>query len=255
MSIADPKGAIQLVLDAIALSETGQRPNNEDAAYASPRMVAVADGVGGHAAGEVASHQAIGALHSLDKRRLEGELSDALAAAIDWGNAAIALVADAEPATRGMATTLSAVAISNEGCYVVANVGDSRAYLLRGGMLDQLTTDDSLVGELVRSGQITPEEATVHPQRSVVLKSLDGRAERDPTLQSFAARLGDRLLVCSDGLSDYVGVDVITDLLIRGTPADAGRELIDRALADGSNDNVSVAIADVVEGGGPAWAR
>ena len=244
-----------LALDGVAMSETGRRSNNEDSAFASPRMAVVADGVGGAAAGEIASVSIVNALVSLDKRRLDDELGRELASAVDWGNAAIGLVTTAQPETAGMSTTLSAVAISNEGCFVVANVGDSRSYLLRQGRLEQLTSDESLVGELVRSGQITPEQAAVHPQRSVVMRALDGGEEREPAIHSLRAQLGDRVLVCSDGLSDYVSDEAIGGLLASGDPRRAAEALIERALDCESRDNVSVVVADVIEAAEPAWVK
>src|SRR4051794_21307513 len=156
-----------LMLECSARSDVGRRPNNEDAVFASPRLAAVADGVGGAAAGEVASRAAIDALVALDKTRLDRRLEDALADAVASGNARIGFIAACRPRTAGMSTTLTAVALGDDG-YVLANVGDSRTYLLRDGVLTQLSRDDSYVQMLLDSGTLAPEEARRHPQRSLV---------------------------------------------------------------------------------------
>src|SRR4051794_13232937 len=151
-----------LALESAVRSEVGPvRDNNEDAAYASPRLAAVADGVGGSAAGEVASHAAIDALVALDKRRLEGPLPAALRAAIADGNERIGLIAACRPRTAGMSTTLTAVALGDDG-YAVANVGDSRADLPRGHVLRPLTPGDSLLPRLLGARPVTPPEARPH---------------------------------------------------------------------------------------------
>ncbi len=235
-----------LTLQPVTLSEVGLRNNNEDAVFASPRLVAVADGVGGAVAGEVASSIANLKMVSLDKRRLlrplDLELSDAVADANDL----ISFATFHEPRRAGMATTLTAVALSNGGDYLVANVGDSRTYLLRGRQLRRLTRDDSLVQELIDQGLLDEREAHVHPQRSVVLRSLDGVEREPPGLRAVGAREGDRLLLCSDGVTDYLTDDRIADYLMIDGAADAVRELVDAALDHGSRDNVSAVIADVV---------
>ena len=234
-----------LILDCTARTDVGWRPNNEDAVFASPRLAAVADGVGGAAAGEVASRTLINALIQVDKCRLQGRLEDALAAGIAWGNETIGFIAACRPAMAGMSTTVTAVALGDDGC-VVANVGDSRTYLLRDGVLTQLTRDDSWVQLMIDSGELAPEAARGHPQRSLVVAALDGEPDRDPALTSFEARPGDRLLLCSEGLSDVVDDDAIAATL-RGAPrAHCAQRLIDLALAAGGRDNISAIVADVV---------
>jgi serine/threonine protein phosphatase PrpC len=221
------------------------RGNNEDAVYASPRLVAVADGVGGAAAGEVASRAAIDALVHLDKTRLDGPLEDALAAAVATGNERIGFIAQCHPQTAGMSTTLTAVALGEDG-YVLANVGDSRTYLLRDGALTRLSRDDSYVQMLLDRGAIGPDEARRHPQRSLVLEALDGDPDRRPPVVTTAPALaGDRLLLCSDGLSDYVDDDAIAAVLRDGARAEVAERLVAMALAAGARDNVSVVVADV----------
>jgi protein phosphatase len=234
-----------LILDCTARSDVGRRPNNEDAVFASPRLAAVADGVGGAAAGEVASRTLINALIQVDKCRLQGRLEDALAAGIAWGNETIGFIAACRPAMAGMSTTVTAVALGDEGC-VVANVGDSRSYLLRDGVLTQLTHDDSWVQLMIDTGELTPDAAREHPQRSLVLAALDGEPDRAPALTTFEARPGDRLLLCSDGLSDVVDDDTIAATLRDGSRARCSERLIELALAAGGRDNISAVVADVV---------
>jgi serine/threonine protein phosphatase PrpC len=243
-----------LVLDCVGRSDVGRRRNNEDAWFASPRLAAVADGVGGAAAGEVASRTIIDALINLDKRRLAVRLDRALIDAVAWGNQTIGFVAECRPRTAGMSTTLTAVALSDDGQYVVANVGDSRTYLLRDGELLRLTRDDSLVQRLIDAGEITAEQARQHPQRSLVLRALDGSPDCAPTLRSVEARTGDRLLLCSDGLSDSVDDDAIAVALGDRSRQAAAERLVDLALEAGARDNVSVVVADAVPRSDPSVA-
>jgi PPM family protein phosphatase len=245
-----------LALESAVRSDVGPvRDNNEDAVYASPRLAAVADGVGGAVAGEVASRAAIDALVALDNRRLDVPLPEALRSAIADGNERIGFIAACRPRTAGMSTTVTAVALGDEG-YAVANVGDSRAYLLRDDALRPLTRDDSLVQRMLDAGAITPEEARRHPQRSFVVESLDGDPQRTPPpVATLRARPGDRLLLCSDGLTDFVDEEPIAAALRIADRGECAQRLVDLALAAGARDNVSVVVADVVARGGPsAWA-
>jgi len=241
-----------LALSCAVRTDTGPvRPHNEDAAFATPRLAAVADGVGGHAAGEVASRVVIGALAGLEKSWVDGSLDEALAPAVADGNDRIAFFMECRPETAGMGTTLTAVAL--HGDYVVANIGDSRTYLLRDGDLRRLTRDDSLVQRLVDSGAVTPAEARTHPQRSLVLDALDGDPERrPPAVTPLAARAGDRLLLCSDGLSDALDDERIADLLGVASREECAEGLVAAALAAGARDNVSVVVADVAPRRDPA---
>jgi PPM family protein phosphatase len=236
-----------LTLEAATRSEAGRRPNNEDAVFSSPRIVAVADGVGGHAAGEVASQWAIEALNQLAKRRLDAPLDVEIAEAVAWGNQTIGFIAECRPELAGMSSTLTAIGLERD-TFVIVNIGDSRTYLLRDGALTQLTHDDSFVQELVDRGHITAEQSRHHPSRSLVLKALDGDPERRPAIATLGARAGDRLLLCSDGLSDVVDGDAIRDVLVaeRSREACADR-LVALALDHGARDNVSVVIADVTQ--------
>jgi PPM family protein phosphatase len=144
-----------------------------------------------------------------------------------------------------MASTLTVVALSNDGCYLVANIGDSRAYLYRNDTLHQLTRDESLVQLLVDDGAITPEEARTHPQRSVVLHALDGAQHQEFEVSSHEAMAGDRLLLCSDGLSDVVPDPAIAEILASSSRDDAAEALLGAALSAGAADNVSFVVADV----------
>ena len=244
-----------LTLEYEIRTNPGRRPENEDAAYASNRLAAVADGVGGAAAGEVASQTIVNAIINLDKRRLDRSLDQALSESVTWGNETIGFIAECRPQTRGMATTLTAIALSNEDDFLIANVGDSRAYLLRDGMLRQLTRDDSLVQQLIDHGSIDPSQAARHPQRSIVLEVLDGDPRRKPVIESLGARPSDRLLLCSDGLSDVLDSEEITAALGSGSRQACAERLVELALRAGTKDNVTVVVADVAcrDEPGPAW--
>lgn len=239
-------GVTTLMMRAAVASEVGPRENNEDAAFASARLVAVADGVGGAAAGEVASRLAINKLISLDKRRLEDPLDEELTAVLADANAVIEFVISYDPQLSGMGTTLTAVALSNENEYVVANVGDSRTYLYRDGRLRRLTRDQSLVQMLIDHGALGETDARRHPQRSVVLQALDGVPRQLPPVQRLRAYRGDRLLLCSDGVTDYTSDHELARVLSTADPDDAAREAIRLALDHGGRDNVTAIVADVV---------
>jgi protein phosphatase len=234
------------MLQPAVLSDVGLRGNNEDAVFASSRLVAVADGVGGAAAGEQASNLAILKMVALDKRRLVNPLETELTAAVADANALISFATLYEPSHTGMATTLTAVAMANDGRYLVANVGDSRTYLFRDGQLAQLTRDDSLVQELIDQGALDESDARDHPQRSVVLRALDGGEHRPVALRAVDARIGDRLLLCSDGVTDYLTDRQVAEFLGRDDATDAVERLVAAALEHGSRDNVTALIADVV---------
>lgn len=229
------------------VSEVGPRENNEDAAFASPRLAAVADGVGGATSGEVASRLAIDKIISLDKRRLEHPLQQELTTAVADANAVIEFVISYDPKLTGMGTTLTAVALSNEGEYLVANVGDSRTYLHRDGQLLRLTRDHSLVQMLIDRGALSEEDARRHPQRSVVLEALDGVERPLPPVQRVRACHGDRLLLCSDGVTDYVSDREIEQELLIQDAGMAVRRIARLALEHGGRDNVTAVVADVVE--------
>lgn len=248
-------GMPALAMLAAVLTETGRRDSNEDAAFASPRLAVIADGVGGANAGEVASHLVIQRMMGLDKKRLERSLEEEFAAEIADANSALAFMASSRPEWEGMSTTLTAVALSDDGRYLIASVGDSRTYLLRRGALRQLTRDQSLVQELIDQGVLTEDEAWRHPQRSIVLQVIDGGTRALPPVATLAAEEGDRLLLCSDGLSDYVRDEAIAVALALADREAAAAELVRLALDNGGRDNVSVVVADLVSRNGSedAW--
>jgi PPM family protein phosphatase len=233
-------------------TDAGPRPINEDTAFASSRLAAIADGVGGAAAGEVASRAVIDALIALDKCYVDAPLETALVDAVANGNERIAFIASCRPETAGMGTTLTAVALNDDGAYVVANVGDSRTYLLRDGLLELLTRDESYVQTLVESGKLSLEEARRTPLRSAVLRALDGGAARAPRLSGLPGRSGDRLLLCSDGLTDFVDDEAIARILRNSALRTSADDLIAAALGSGTADNVTVVVADVVPPRGAA---
>lgn len=235
-----------LVLRYAARSDRGLvRSNNQDSVYAGPRLLALADGMGGHAAGEVASKVVIASLAPLDDDEPGDDLLAQLREAVGNGNGAIAELVSQDPDLDGMGTTLTAVLFSGSRLGLV-HVGDSRAYLYRGGVLSQITRDDSFVNELLEQGRITPAEAAVHPQRSLLLKALTGH-EVEPTLTVREARAGDRYLICSDGLSGMVSDETLADAIQIRDPQDCADRMIELALKGGGTDNVTVIIADVVD--------
>jgi serine/threonine protein phosphatase PrpC len=221
------------------------RGNNEDSVYAGPRLLAIADGMGGHAAGEVASKIVIGTLESLDEDRPIADLIGTLRDSVAEANATLAHAVDEDPDLEGMGTTLTAIRFAGTRIALL-HVGDSRAYLYRGGQLNQITHDDTYVQSLVDSGKLTPEEASHHPRKSVILRALNG-ADVDPDISIREARKGDRYLLCSDGLTDVVTAATLLDTLSSGTPQGCADRLIELALRGGGPDNVTCIVADVVD--------
>jgi protein phosphatase len=237
---------VTLVLRYAARSDVGLvRSNNEDSVYAGARLLALADGMGGHAAGEVASQLVIAALAHLDDDEPGGDLLAKLEAAVHAGNSAIAAQVEMEPDLEGMGTTLTAILFAGNRLGLV-HIGDSRGYLLRDGELSQITKDDTFVQTLVDEGRITREEAHSHPQRSLIMRALTGH-EVEPTLTMREVRIGDRYLLCSDGLSDPVSDETILDALQIPDVTDSADRLIELALRGGGPDNVTVVVADVVD--------
>ena len=223
------------------------REGNEDSAYAGPRLLAVADGMGGHAAGEVASAVAISAIKELDEDLPADELLDALAEAVTRANQQLHQMVTANPSIGGMGTTLTAMLWSG-GLVALCHIGDSRAYVLSGGEFQQLTHDHTLVQSLVDDGRISPAEAATHPQRSLLLRALDGSSDVEPDLSLREARAGDRYLLCSDGLSGVVSEQTLhRTLTTTADPDDAVRQLIDLAIKGGGPDNITCIVADVVD--------
>lgn len=235
-----------LVLRYAARSDRGLvRANNEDSVYAGARLLALADGMGGHAAGEVASQLMIAALAHLDDDEPGEDLLGKLDAATREGNATIADHVEEDPELEGMGTTLTAILFAGSKLGLV-HIGDSRAYLLRDDQLTQITRDDTFVQSLVDEGRITAEQAHTHPQRSLIMRALTG-SEVEPTLIMREARAGDRYLLCSDGLSDVVSDETIANTMREGTHDECADRLIELALRSGGPDNVTVIVADVID--------
>lgn len=236
-----------LVLRYSARSDRGLvRQNNQDAVYAGPRLLALADGMGGHAAGEVASSLVISALAPLDEDDPGDDLLAELRVATVEGNAAITRhVADA-PDLEGMGTTLTAILFAGSRLGLV-HIGDSRAYQLRDGAFSQITKDDTFVQSLIDEGRITEEEAHTHPQRSLLLRAITGQ-DVDPSLTIREARAGDRYLLCSDGLSGVVSDETLAETLATyRDPRECADRMIDLALRGGGPDNITCIVADVVD--------
>ena len=245
---------VRLALNYAAASDRGLvRQNNEDAGYAGPHLLALADGMGGHAAGEVASTFLVEALRELDSPLLDDQqhprhrarLTTLLASAADEGNRRIAAHVDENPQLSGMGCTLTSMLFRGEQA-AVCHVGDSRAYLLRDDELTQLTKDDTFVQSLVDEGKLDAADASSHPQRSLILKALTGRPV-EPALTALTIRPGDRFLLCSDGLTDPVSIGTMTDILRTLDPVAATGRLVEMALRGGGPDNVTVIVADVVD--------
>ncbi|MQA27773.1 MAG: protein phosphatase, partial [Micromonosporaceae bacterium] len=236
-----------LTLRYAARSDRGlRRDGNQDSVYAGPRLLAVADGMGGMAAGDIASNIVIGALASLDEDVTGGDLIDRLRQAVSTANDQLRETVEANRQMEGMGTTLTAMLFSGSKAALV-NVGDSRTYLLRDGRLSQVTKDDTYVQMLVDEGRITPEEAGSHPQRSLLTRALDGR-DVDPEYSVREARSGDRYLLCSDGLSGVVSQETIAETLTEfEDPDQCVQRLIQLALRGGGPDNVTVIIADITD--------
>lgn len=235
-----------LVLRYAARSDRGLvRSNNQDSVYAGPRLLALADGMGGHAAGEVASKVVIAALAPLDDDEPGDDLLGELRDAVGNGNGAISELVASDPELEGMGTTLTAVLFAGNKLGLV-NVGDSRAYLARDGKLTQITHDDTFVQSLIDEGRITAEEAESHPQRSLLLRALTGH-EVEPTLTVREARAGDRYLLCSDGLSSVVRHETIAEAIQIPDARDCADRMIELALRGGGPDNVTVIVADVAD--------
>ncbi|MDP9406711.1 MAG: protein phosphatase 2C domain-containing protein, partial [Actinomycetota bacterium] len=239
-----------LQLRYAAVSDRGLlRDGNEDSVYAGPRLLAVADGMGGHAAGEVASAVAIAAVAPLDEDVPGADLLDALRDAAETANSRLREMVSADGTLDGMGTTLTAMLWAGSRIGVL-HVGDSRAYLLRGGQLTQITHDHTLVQTLVDEQRISADEASSHPQRSLLTRALDGREGVDPDLSVREARPGDRYLLCTDGLSGVVSPQTMLETLQTEDREQAARRLVELALRGGGPDNISVIVADVAEAGG-----
>ncbi len=225
------------------------RSRNEDSGYAGPHLLAVADGMGGHAGGNVASSLVIAQIAPLDgDSHGVDDAATILSDAIAEANTSLAQSVAKDDQLRGMGTTLTALMRAGATKLALVHIGDSRAYLFREGRLTQISRDHSFVQTLVDSGRISPEEAEGHPQRSLVTRVLTGSPEDEPDVSMREAKVGDRYLICSDGLSDYVAVGTIESVLTEGqNPEVTTRRLVDLALKAGAPDNVTCVMGDIVD--------
>jgi protein phosphatase len=234
----------------LAHSEIGLiRKNNQDSGYASPHLLIVADGMGGAAAGDLASAVAIDTIRKIDSPTAGEDMLELLALAIHQANDKIADLVDSDLSLEGMGTTVTGAVFdgSNLG---LAHIGDSRAYLYRDGHLERLTHDHTWVQSLVDDGKISEAEAANHPHRSLLLKVLNGQPTNDPDLAIVPVMPGDRLLFCSDGVCGLIEDDVIEAAVQQPDLKDVAERLINESLHQGGIDNITVIVADVVESGG-----
>ena len=239
-----------IALRYAAYSDVGcLREGNEDSGYAGQHLLAVADGMGGYAGGEVASSIAISSLRDLDTSddpRAE-EMAEVLQQAVEKANESLALRIRQEPQLENMGTTLTAMLWSGSQVALI-HIGDSRAYLMRGSRFEQITHDHTLVQTLVDEGKITEEEVATHPQRSLILRALDGKTPVDPDISISRAKPGDRYMLCSDGLSGVVSKKTIHETLAtESDPRAAAKKLIELAIRGGGPDNITTVVADVIE--------
>lgn len=227
------------------------RNGNEDSALIGAQVIAVADGMGGHAGGEVASSVAINTLSEIAPTFTAENIdldsaSDLYLNSLHTIDAQIRAVASDEPALSGMGTTLTSLFISGTEVSLL-HIGDSRAYRLRGNTLEQLSADHTVLQELLDKGVISESEAQVHPQRSMLTQALMGEGNLEPSLHVFEGKVQDRYLLCSDGLSGVLTEKEIKTLIKGKDAAEAVDALIDATYINGAPDNVTIVIADIVE--------
>jgi protein phosphatase len=237
-------------LDFSAISDVGRvRKDNQDSGYVGPHVVAVCDGVGGAARGDIASSTAIAQLRKLEETPPApgSDLLEPVSAALHRAHDRIAALVDENPSLNGMSTTAT-VALFDGQRVGMGHVGDSRAYLYRDGEISQLTNDHTFVQTLIDEGRINEAEARVHPHRNLILKAIDGTHDLEPDLFMLELKVGDRLLLCSDGTSGVLDAGRLADILSSGTPDYAAVELVRASLEAGSSDNVTCLVADLVEG-------
>jgi serine/threonine protein phosphatase PrpC len=225
------------------------RQGNEDSGFVSPQLIAVADGMGGHAAGEVASRIAVEVLQSLLPSLVsadidEDSVEDLLMHSLHSIDSEISRVTEEDIEKRGMGTTLTALLIRDK--YIsLLHVGDSRCYRLRGNTLEQLSNDHTVIQELLDQGAISQAEAVEHPQRSMLTQALRGDGDVTPVLQMYEIKKGDRYLLCSDGLSGVLTEKEIKIGLKKSDKDEAAKFLIDATYVNGAPDNVTVLVADI----------
>ncbi|MDJ0340250.1 protein phosphatase 2C domain-containing protein [Streptomyces sp. H10-C2] len=246
----EPTGEVRMTLSLrfAAGSHKGMiREGNEDSGYAGPRLLAIADGMGGQAAGEVASSEVISTIVTLDDDIPGSDILTSLGTAVQRANDQLRVMVEEDPQLEGMGTTLTALLWTGQRLGLV-HVGDSRAYLLRDGLLTQITQDHTWVQRLVDEGRITEEEATTHPQRSLLMRALGSGEHVEPDLSIREVRVGDRYLICSDGLSGVVSHQTLEDTLAGyQAPNETVQELIQLALRGGGPDNITCIVADVLD--------
>lgn len=234
-------------LRAAGRSDVGSvRADNEDSAYLGPHLMLVADGMGGHAAGELASSTAVAIMAQLDKPMSSSDAELAFSAAIKQIGDELAKVIKLDPERAGLGTTLSA-SYWDGNELTIAHVGDSRVYLLRENTLTQLTKDDTFVQTLVDTGQISAQDALTHPQRSLLLQAVDGTSHPKPNFLNQKLLLGDRILLATDGLTSVLSENELKEILRDSDLVGAVTKLIEETNERGAPDNVTVIVADVVE--------
>jgi protein phosphatase len=240
---------MMLRLDYAAISDVGRvRKDNQDSGYVGPWVMAVCDGVGGAARGDIASSTAIQQLRKLDEKPTD-DLLGQVAGAIHRAHDRIGELVEEEPALNGTSTTAT-VALFDGERLGMGHLGDSRAYLFRNQELRQLTKDHTFVQTLIDEGRISEDEARVHPHRNLILRALDGMGEAEPDLFHVDLEPGDRLLLCSDGASGVLDDGRLADILRGGSADYAAVELVRASLDAGSTDNVTCLVADVVDAAG-----
>jgi PPM family protein phosphatase len=229
-----------------AISDVGRvRKDNQDSGYVGPWLVAVCDGVGGAARGDLASATAIGQLRKLDAEPHE-DMHSQVAGALHRANDRIAELVDDDPSLSGTSTTAT-MALFDGKKMTFGHVGDSRAYLFRGGEISQVTKDHTFVQSLIDEGRITDADARSHPHRNLILKAIDGVHDIDADLFDIDLEHGDRVLLCSDGASGVLDDGRLADILSMGTPDYAAVELVRASLEAGTTDNVTCLVADVLD--------
>ena len=231
------------VVERSADSDPGlKRASNQDRVFGEAPLFVVADGMGGHQGGEVAAALAVETFRELSALQMQSDPAAALRALVAEANGRIFKRAQEQPAYAGMGTTVTA-ALVHDDAVTIAQVGDSRAYRLRDGVLDQLTDDQSLVAELLRLGALTPEEAEHHPQRSLVTHALGTREQVEPDVRTHEAADGDIYILCSDGLSKMVSADLLRVSVVTNDRLDVTTErLIALANERGGDDNITVCL-------------
>jgi protein phosphatase len=237
----------------LRISGTGEshvglvRPDNQDSAFVGPTCMLVADGVGGGAAGEVASATTAYAVAATVLMRALEDPSDVLREAVHLAQAQVHAGVVADEARSGMATTLTALVTDGER-FVLGHIGDSRGYVFRDGDLTRVTRDHTYVQDMVEAGRLDPDDVAHHPWRNVVTRTVNGSEDGVPDLLPLALRPGDRVLLASDGLTDLVDEAVIAETLATRGDDDAVQALIAGALGRGGRDNVTCVLATVVDG-------